>query len=399
MIDLLVNIHAEVIKSTPEDFGRYLINEINWDNHAVCLSGDRGTGKTTLMCQHLLRHYQSAQRALYISADNINVLSFGLFNIAQQYFALGGEALFIDEVHKYPDWSIEIKNILDTYKQKKIIFSASSSLNLKKSKADLSRRVVYYPLIGLSFREFLKFNKTIDIQPLTLHQIIKQHVQIAEKLQSITILKHFKNYLEHGYYPFYLEGEKDFPRKLNNVIEKVIDEDIAICYNLKQSTLPLLKKILWLISSSQGLIPNIDKISRNIGASREAIYSGFDYLERAGLINTVRSKTKGFQTVRKPGKVFINNTNLIFAINTTLKLPHLIGNIRETFFVNQLNKQHKLLLHPNSDFMVDDLIFEIGGNNKDFHQLKNQQQGYLAIDDIEVGFGKKIPLYLFGLLY
>ena len=196
-----------------------------------------------------------------------------------------------------------------------------------------------------------------------------------------------------------LENQTDFLNKLNNVIEKVINEDIATCYNLKQSTLPILKKLLWLIVSSEGLQPNIDKISRNMGISREVIYSCFEYLDRAGLTSNIRQKTTGIKSTRKPGKIFLDNTNLIFAINTTLKSTRLAGNIRETFFINQLKKDHQLFLHHQADFMVDDYIFEVGGKNKDFKQLKNQQNGYLAVDDIEIGFGKKIPLYLFGFLY
>ena len=400
MIDLLNNIHIEVIDNTPKRKVRYLYHEINWEAKGICIFGDRGVGKTTLMCQHLIKQYASKENALYLSADNINVLSYGLFNIAQAYFALGGEALFIDEVHKYPNWSIEIKNILDTYRKKQVVFSASSSLDLKHSKADLSRRVVYHELKGLSFREFLKFDDIIDIAPFTLEEIIKTHSSISEKLKPLNVLKHFNRYLEHGYYPFYLENSKDFLSKLNNVIEKVISEDIAIAYHLKQTTLPILKKLLFLVASSESLAVNIDKISRNMGVSRETLYHCFDYLERAGLISSVKSKAKGIKVIRKPGKIFIANTNLIFAINTTLKQENLAGNIRESFFVNQMSKGHLLRLHSQADFTVnDEFIFEVGGKNKDIHQIKNETNGFLAIDAIETGFGKKIPLYLFGFLY
>lgn len=400
MLEQLSNIHQEVIKNTVTSNKRYLYNAINWDAKGICIYGDRGVGKTTLMCQYLITKYKLVDKALYISADNIHVLSNGLFNIAQDYFSLGGQALFIDEVHKYPNWSIELKNILDTYKTKQIIFSASSSLDLKGSKADLSRRVVYHELRGLSFREFLDFNKITNIKPYQLEDVLNNHIEIASSLKDLTILKQFKLYLEKGYYPFYFENKKDYLSQLNNVIEKVISEDIAVVYNLRQNTLPVLKKILWLVSSSEGLMPNIDKISRNLGVSREIIYNSFEYLDRAGLISNVQPKTRGIKLARKPGKVFIDNTNLIYAINTSLKQSNLLGNIRESFFVNQIKKDYEIFLHNKADFILEnDLVFEVGGKNKDLRQIQDEPKGYLAVDDIELGFGRKIPLYLFGLLY
>ena len=400
MIELLSKFHSSVMETTPTTYSRYLYQEINWDARAICFMGGRGVGKTTLMCQFLLAKYQTVQRALYLSADNLNVLSYGLLNIAQDYFSLGGEALFIDEVHKYPDWSIEIKNILDIYKDKQVVFSASSSLDLSKSKADLSRRVVYHELKGLSFREYLLLNAIIELPAMSLTELLNNHVAIAEQLIPLTILKHFKSYLEIGYYPFHLENRVDFLSKLNNAIEKVITEDIAAVYNLKQSTLPILKKILHLVASSEGLVPNIDKISRNLGVSREIIYHSFEYLGNAGLVSTVWPRGKGLKAVRKPGKVFMDNTNLLYAINASLNIPNLIGNVRESFFVNQLIGKHSIWLHNQADFVIDDgIVFEIGGKNKGFEQLGDEPQAYLALDDLEIGCGNKIPLYMFGLLY
>lgn len=400
MIELLSSIHSEVLQSVPLEVTRYLYNEINWDSKAICIFGDRGVGKTTLMCQYLNNTYFTAENALYLSADNINVISYGLFKIAQEYFAFGGQALFIDEVHKYPNWSLEIKNILDTFASKKIVFSASSSLDLVKSKGDLSRRVVYYELKGLSFREFIKLNAISDIPVCSVDEIVKNHIDIATKLKTTPILKHFKQYLEHGYYPFYLESSKDFLSKLNNVIEKVISEDITSVYNLKQNSIMILKKLLWLVASSEGLVPNIDKISRNIGASREIIYNCFEYLEHSGLIHNIRIKAQGMKITRKPGKVFLDNSNLLYAINTTLQSPKIIGNVRETFFVNQVSSNLPLYLHHKADFILEnDFIFEIGGKNKKTTQIHNEENAFLAIDDIDIGFAKKIPLYMFGFLY
>jgi predicted AAA+ superfamily ATPase len=360
--------------------------------------GDRGVGKTTMICQDLLERYKTPDRALYVSADHVTVLSYGLINIAKDFFAEGGEALYIDEVHKYPEWSTEIKNLLDTYKGRQIIFSASSSLDLNKSKGDLSRRVVYHRLLGLSFREYLSFSKNIQYSALNLTDILQNHVMISSNLSFS--FKDFKDYLENGYYPFFLEGLQDYLSKLTNVIEKVIFEDVAVVYNLRQTTLPVLKRILWLISTSNGLIPNIDKMSKNLGVSRELIYDCLEYLGNSGLLNDVFPVGKGNNLIRKPAKIYLNNSNLLNAMNRSLKRDSEVGGIRETFFVNQVSSKHKLCVHDKGDFIIDDQwIMEIGGKNKNDYQVREEQNSYLVLDDMKIGFGRKIPLYLFGFLY
>lgn len=400
MLEELFHIHHEVMEALPTTFNRYLYSSINWDARGICITGDRGVGKTTMLCQNLLQRYQTVERALYISADHINVISYGLFEIAKQYFMYGGEALYIDEIHKYPEWSTEIKNILDTYKKKQVLFSASSSLDLNRSKADLSRRVVYYKLLGLSFREYLLLAANIEVSSVNLTDLMKNHVAIASNYRSIPLLKYFREYLNGGYYPFFMEGQVDYLPKVNNVIEKVLYEDITVVYNLRPTTLPILKKILWLVATSNGLMPNIDKMSKNLGVSREMVYNCLEYLGSSGLLNELMASSKGNALIRKPGKVYLNNTNLLAAINGSLKLETDVGGIRETFFVNQVSGFHKIALHDHADFVIDDhFVFEVGGKSKKTTQLQNEKNGFLAIDDTPIGFGNKIPLYLFGFLY
>ena len=204
MLEELFHMHQQVMNATPTSIRRYCYSLINWNSNGICISGDRGVGKTTLMCQHCMEKYPSPDRGLYLSADHVNVVSYGLVNIAQQYFSEGGEALYIDEVHKYPEWSTEIKNILDVYKKKQLVFSASSSLDLNKSKADLSRRVVYHRVLGLSFREYLLLSKNIELPAFPIQEILKNHIQISSELRSIPVLKYFKSYLRHGYYHIFL---------------------------------------------------------------------------------------------------------------------------------------------------------------------------------------------------
>lgn len=400
MIEELIGIHTEVMSSTPTLVHRYLWDKINWDAKVICVFGDRGVGKTTLMCQYLLDQYKSVTQALYISADNINVISHGLFSTAKDFFSHGGKAIFIDEIHKYPDWSIELKNIIDTYRKHQVIFSGSSTLDLQHSKGDLSRRAVYYKVPGLSFREYLNLEIGLDVPAIQLEDLLKKHVSFAEQFQGRTVLKHFKDYLEHGYYPYFVEGVTDYLSKINNTIEKIIFEDIAIVYRLKPATLTILKRILWLIATSEGLIPNIDSLSKNFAVSRESIYDALEYLDKSGLIHNLYVNASGMKLIRKPGKIYLNNTNLLYGINGSLKTTQSIGVVRETFFVNQVANTCKVSLHDAGDYFIDDrYVIEVGGRNKTKKQIKHLEQAYLAVDDIEIGFGTKIPLYLFGFLY
>lgn len=400
MLDELLKIHLEVITNTPSPIKRYLFERINWDAQAICLLGGRGTGKTTLMCQFYLDRYKDPSKALYLSADNLHVLNLGLFRIAQEYFQFGGQALLIDEVHKYPEWEREIKNIIDTFKKQQIIFSGSTQTALHKSKIDLSRRVVYHELKGLSFREYLHFATGQLFTPVKWEEILTQHIRIADQFKGMTILKHFKNYLNYGYFPFFLEGTQDYISKVTNVIEKIIFEDIAVVHNLRQATLPILKRLLWLVATSLGLTPNIDHISKDLRTSREVIYHCLDYLDHAGLINNTYYDAQGRKLTRKPGKVYLENTNLLYAINGSLKLEADQGNLRETFFVNQVSQNHRVNLHDQGDFIIDgSAVIEVGGPSKKTKQIKSLENAFVAVDGIEIGFGVRIPLYLFGLLY
>jgi predicted AAA+ superfamily ATPase len=400
MLQDLIHLHQELVESLDLKRKRFLYEQIHWESQAVCVFGARGVGKTTLLCQRLKEAYGNVERALYISADNIHVQSEGLLNLATQYFALGGEALFIDEVHKYPNWAIEIKNIIDSFKKKKIVISGSSAMDLHEGKGDLSRRVVYYELPGMSFREYLEFTSHITIPAVTLEQVLQDHVSMTKQFSGIPILKFFGNYLQHGYYPYFLESPEVYYLKLNNVIEKVIAEDIALSKKLKPGSIFLLKKLLWLVATSTCLTPNIDNISKELNVTRDSVYSGFSYLEQGGLIRNIFPGTTGMRLIRKPAKIYLENTNLLQAISGTLSLEGDTGSIRETFFANQLSVGHTVQSHNKGDFTLDQkYVVEVGGRNKKTVQLEGVENSFFAIDGIPVGFGKRIPLYLFGLLY
>jgi predicted AAA+ superfamily ATPase len=401
MLDEIFAVHSNVVKKVGYDKKRYAWETINWNSRAQCITGGRGTGKTTLILQYYKEKYNNPEKCLYISGDNILVSSKGLFSIAMEYFSLGGDGLIIDEVHKYPNWSQEVKNIYDTFGDKKLILSGSSTVDLKKARYDLSRRVVYNRLDGLSFREFLNFAYDIKVEKVPLEAILRNHYDIASDiLGKGPILKYFNEYLTYGYYPFFLEELQDFNNKLFGIIEKVLYEDIGAAYNLPQAKIPVLKKMLLLIATSHPFVPNIDGMATELGISRPTVYNYIDILSNAGLISLVRPGGKGSAAIRKPGKIYFENTNLLNVIAGSIRTEAQIGTLRETFFNNQLSHLFDVSLHKKADMVVDDkLIFEIGGPSKKTDQIKNEENAYLAVDGVEYGSPKRIPLYLFGLLY
>ena len=400
MRDELFLIHSNLLNSISMDKKRHLYNRINWDARGICIAGARGTGKTTLILQHLTERYDR-DKCLYVSGDNINIIAEGLFNTAKDFFAFGGETFVVDEVHKYPDWSQEVKNIYDSFPQKSIIISGSSTLDLTKARYDLSRRVVYYRLEGLSFREFLKFEYDIDIAPLSLEEIVKDHVSISSSiLKKGPVLKYFNEYLEYGYYPYFLEGKQDYNSKVMGAVEKVLFEDIGIVFNLPVNKIPAMKKLLWLVATSHPFTLNIEGIATDLGITRPTVYNYLEILENADLFKSVKALGKGAGFIRKPGKLYFENTNLLLAIAGSAKIEAQSGTLRETFFVNQLSQNHKISLHEKCDFVIDEKYhFEIGGHSKKGKQISGVESSYLAIDGIETGFQKRIPLYLFGFLY
>ncbi|HOB71418.1 MAG TPA: AAA family ATPase [bacterium] len=400
MRDELFLIHSNLLNSISMDKKRHLYNRINWDARGICIAGARGTGKTTLILQHLTERYDR-DKCLYVSGDNINITAEGLFNTAKDFFAFGGETFVVDEVHKYPDWSQEVKNIYDSFPQKSIIISGSSTLDLTKARYDLSRRVVYYRLEGLSFREFLKFEYDIDIAPLSLEEIVKDHVSISSSiLKKGPVLKYFNEYLEYGYYPYFLEGKQDYNSKVMGAVEKVLFEDIGVVFNLPVNKLPAMKKLLWLVATSHPFTLNIERIATDLGITRPTVYNYLEILENADLFKSVKALGKGAGFIRKPGKLYFENTNLLLAIAGSVKIEAQSGTLRETFFVNQLSQDHKISLHEKCDFVIDEKYhFEIGGPSKKEKQISGVESSYLAIDGIETGFQKRIPLYLFGFLY
>ena len=397
-METLVRNYTRLVDSTPVKYRRYLYDEIDWQDRLIGITGARGTGKTTLLLQHIKMNFPDRNKAMYVSLDNIWFSKNSLVDLVEQFHAYGGTHLFLDEVHRYPNWSIEIKNIYDSYPELHIVFTGSSILEIYKSNADLSRRAIHYHLHGLSLREYLNFEKDINYPVLSLPEILNDHVNIASRITSeIKILPLFDDYLKHGYYPFYKENVKNYSLRLQNIVNTILDNDLPAIENIEYTTLLKLKKMLMIISSLVPFCPNMTSLSSEIETNRASTIKYLGFLEKARLIKMISSSHKGMKSLNKPEKIYLDNTNLLYAL-TSSNIND--GNKRETFFANQMNVLHHLNIPPKGDFIIDDTYtFEIGGKNKTYNQIKDIPDSYIAFDNAEIGFGNKIPLWLFGMTY
>jgi uncharacterized protein len=397
VMDVLYNFHDNMVRQAGNEFYRFLYGRVNWDERMIAIRGPRGAGKTTMMLQRIRYDLQAdPTTALYLSADHHWFYTHTLAETADDYVKSGGKWLFIDEVHKYPNWSREIKNIYDAHPDLKLVLSASSALDLHKGEADLSRRLLVYNLPGLSFREYLDFYGTGKFSPCTLQEIISQHVDLAHLVnESIRPLPHFRNYLQYGYLPFYRpDNAEEYHLKLLQVIGAVIESDISYIAGYNAGTARKLKKFLGILSGSVPFKPNIASLARKVDVSRDSIYEWFILLEKARLLNLLIDEGKSTAALQKPEKVFLENTNFSYALRQN---PD-VGNLRETFMLNQLvNAGLETWFPEKSDFLASGIYIEVGGKNKP--AAVSDSMPITAADDIEAGYGRKIPLWLFGFLY
>lgn len=387
------------LRDTSLSFKRYLLQNIDWSERLIAIKGSRGVGKTTLILQYIKENFKIDETILYISLDDIYFQAHSLVDLAEDFYKNGGKLLFLDEVHKYSNWSLELKNIYDNYQDLKVVFTGSSMLEIYKGDADLSRRAVSYELKGLSFREYLLFEKKIDLAPLELNDVLNNHHQLATEITTeIKILPEFKQYLKMGYYPFYKEGRNSYYQKLNHIVNLILETDVSSVYNSEYQTILKLKKLMYVIATSVPFQPNITKLSEKIDTtSRSSTLQYLDYLEKANLIINLKTSAKGNNYLVKPDKIYLENTNLMVALGDLIIED---GNIRETFLLNQLSAQNEVHTSKESDFLVNNkYTFEVGGKNKSKSQIKGLDNAFLACDNIEIGFGNKVPIWLFGMLY
>ena len=366
----------------------------------LCIRGARGVGKTTLLLQRIAEAFSAgSNQALYVSLDELWFNENRLIDLAEYHYTHGGTHLFLDEVHRYPQdsWAQEIKNIYDRYPGFHVVFTGSSVLKIDQSKADLSRRCLFFTMQGLSFREYLDFNGIARFEPTTLDQILGHHVNLAMAITSqVHVLQYFEEYLRHGYYPFYHELTQGYEMALRQMVVNVIEQDIPQAESVELNTINRIKRLLSLIAKTSPFTVNVSRIANTLECDRQTVHKLLRTMQRASLINMLFKGKSNMQQMVKPEKVYLENTNLMFALASDIN----IGNIRETFFSNQLFSAHELSFSGNGDFMIDNTyIIEMGGHRKSYEQIKDMPNSYLAADDIEIGNGNRIPLWLFGFSY
>ena len=396
MENLLLEFQSKIARVSL-NIQRYLVHQMDLSNRLIAVKGARGAGKTTLLMQVAKLHLPLSS-TLYVSLDHIYFFDNKLYDLAKQFTQFGGTHLLLDEVHKYPNWSREIKLIYDNFPELNVIFTSSSMLEIYKSESDLSRRAVAYFLKELSFREFLSFEVNKTFPAYSFSEILENHATIAtELLKEIKPLPLFEKYLKTGIYPYYKENESLYIQKLQNTINLIIEIDINAVEDLQYDTLVKLKKLLITIASSAPFTPNITKLSEKVGVSRNMLVQSIKILERAGLVNELYKNTSGIGVLTKPEKLYLNNSNLMYAL---AQENINIGNVRETFFVNQFKGLHEINLSTSADFIIDQTYtFEIGGKNKTKKQIDHLSNAYVAKDNIEIGFGNIVPVWLFGFMY
>ena len=377
------------IKDTPLDFIRYKYDEIKWNGRFFGLVGPRGVGKSTMLLQYIKQNLSTSD-TLYVSADNLYFTNNSLVDLADKFVKMGGKHLFIDEVHKYHGWSRELKQIYDSYNDLQVVISGSSILDIYKGMADLSRRVPIYEMQGMSFREYLRLFHNIEVPAYTLDDVLSHKVE----LPTAHPLPLFKDYLHHGYYPF--GKDEEYEMELLQVINQTMEVDIPQYLEINASVGRKLKQLLMVVAESVPFKPVMQKLADVTGISRNNIPDYLNNIERAGMIVQLRDSTGSIRGLGKVEKLYLDNTNLIYSLTPSNAD---IGNVRETFFMNQTRVKYDVVSSTISDFQINDLTFEIGGRKKGQKQIEKAAHGYVVKDDIESGYANIIPLWTFGLLY
>lgn len=394
----LIDTYHRKIMTTSLTFKRYLYSKINWNVRLLGIRGARGVGKTTLILQYIKENFNNIDDALYVSMDNLWFNSYKLEDLVEYLYSHGIKYIFLDEVHKYPNWAVVIKNFYDNYPNLNIVYTGSAMLAIDNSKADLSRRQTLYTLNGMSFREYLEYEGIMQINPINLEDLLSNHVKLAMDIcYNTVILKHFDNYLQKGYYPYYKESGEDYHYRIGEVTNLIIESDLPSVEDVTFSTIQKTKKLLMVIAQNVPLEPNIAKLTTQLETTRDQCLKMLYILDRAQLLMLFGEKIKDYKHLTNPKKIYLNNSNLMCSLSPSNISE---GNKRETFFANQLNSIANVTIPKKGDFLVDGkFLFEVGGNSKTFDQIANIPDSYLAIADIETGSGNRIPLWMFGLLY
>lgn len=386
------------LANTSVSFMRYLHDEINWQSPLIGIKGARGVGKTTMLLQHILTTFAKIDEAFYVSLDDLWFEQHTLVELADYLYNRGVKHLYLDEVHKYPQWARTLKNLYDNYPGLHIVYTGSSLVAIDHSVSDLSRRQSLYHLRGMSFREYLDYEGLLTRQPaLTVGQLIEGHVEMAMDVsRQLPVLKYFDQYLQHGYYPFYKEAGDDYLMRLREVTKLVLEVDVPSIDDIAYVTLGKLRALLMVIAPNVPLEPNISRLCQQLSTTRDSCLRMLDILERAQLVMLLGQRMRDYKHLVKPQKIYLDNPNLMHALSDTVSA----STLRETFFANQTSAVAEVTLAPKGDFCINDkYIFEVGGKGKTYDQIADMPNGYLAVDDTVTGSGHRIPLWMFGLLY
>jgi len=397
MLEKIKKYQDRVLKSFNIQYKRYIFNEINFDDKMVAIFGARGVGKTTTLLQYLLELRSANRNVLYISLDYPFLSGIDLIEIVEIFVEDGGEYLLLDEVHRYKDFSAYLKSIYDLF-DIHVVFTSSSATSLLNAKSDLSRRVTLYNLYGFSFREFLEVKCDVKLEKIIIEDILNNHINLSKDIlnENLDISKMFKEYLKVGYYPFYFDKQKSYLENLVNTINLTIDLDLTTLGLIEQKYTYKLKKLLEVVCQSNPFEVNYTKIASMAEISRVKLYDYIEFLNDGQMLLLVNEAVKGLKKINKPAKIYLNNTNLLYAYCQDAK----VGTIRETFFANQVSQESVLNISTKGDFLVDEkYIFEVGGKNKKYKQIKDLENSFIVSDDLEIGTKNKIPLWLFGFLY
>ena len=394
-LQLLQKVSAQMLSKKTPTYKRWLFHKIDFNSKLIGIKGPRGSGKSTLLLQYANEVDLAASKILYISYDHPALSGESLYDIAESFYARGGELFLIDEIHKNRNFSQELKAIYDVF-DLRVIFSGSSALQIEHASGDLSRRAVVYNLGVLSLREFMEIQTKEEFETYSLKEIMHDHYDIATSImKKVRPLEQFENYLKYGAYPFYQESLVDYPQKLLEVINLTIDSDISGIYNIEPSKIEKLKKILYMLCITKPFELNISKLSSAVGTSWPTLAKYLERMDAGSLLHIVRAGI-GMRAINRPDKLLLDNPNLFQILCGQANS----GAIRESYFVSQVSMSYQVHFYDKGDFIVDDTyVFEVGGLSKKGKQLQGNKNGYIVCDDLEVGVDRKIPLWLFGFLY
>lgn len=397
----IIRTSRRLIEATDTKFHRYLYHLIRWNEaRLIMIKGARGVGKTTLMLQHIKETFGVSEKAIYASCDNIWFTDNKLLDLVEYHYTHGGTHLFLDEIHRYPgNWNIELKNIYDSYPGYNVVFTGSSIIHLDVAIADLSRRCTSYHLFGLSFREYLLFEEIENIYPLTLQEVFdsshKSEYFIANLLNH-NVLSLFNDYLKKGYYPFYKESTGLYYDKIEHILDATLLRDLPAAENIEFETLDKIRRLLYILATDKPFTLNVASLSQKVGLSRNMIIRMFDLLDRGSIIRCIYKSGRSPKSLVKPFKILFDNTDLMAALGA----ENDIGSIRETYVASMLAQNQKITEPLEGDFLINDkYTIEVGGKGKKYKQIADLPDSYLVVDDEEVGFGNRLPLWILGFLY